>query len=57
MYVCAATEGKPIEGEIQEAENVFKCLASREKKLKKVEIRDYNTIIQNAIQQIFIGYL
>lgn len=27
------------------------------KKLKHVEIRDYNTIIQTAIQQTFIGYL
>ena len=27
-------EGKPIEGEIQEAENAFKGLASRENKIK-----------------------
>ena len=27
------------------------------KKLKWFEIRDYKTIIQNTIQQTFIGYL
>lgn len=31
MHVHAAIEGQPTEGEIQEAESVFKCLASREK--------------------------
>lgn len=57
-YICMLPqEGKPIEVEIQEAENVFKCLASGGKKLKQVEIRYYNTIIQNAIQPTFIRYL
>lgn len=62
--VCVCTcmcvlpqEGKPTEGKIQEAENAFKGLASREEKSKQVEIRNYNTITQNVIQQTFIEHL